>query len=91
VARARDCRAGHGILCLARFAERGGSRHANKEDTRYEVAALPAPCSKLALAKKQVRQEEEEKSTTSVPTYPKTARVIPNDAGAVVVTGSPAP
>lgn len=61
-------------------------RHANREDVRYKAAALPAPCGKLALAEKEVRQEEE--STTSRSATSKTARVILNDTSAVVVTGT---
>ncbi len=70
-------------------------RHANREDIRYQAAALPAPCGNLALAEKEVqmaemnKQEEEEKSTTSKPASPKTAKVIPNDTDGVVVTGTP--
>ena len=70
-------------------------RHANREDIRYQTAALPAPSGKLALAEKQVqmvemnKQEEEEKSTTSKPASPKTAKVIPNDSVGVVVMGTP--
>jgi hypothetical protein len=70
-------------------------RHANREDIRYQAAALPAPCGKLALAEKEDRmaemskKAEEEKSTTSKPASSKTAKVILNDTDAVVVTGTP--
>ncbi len=70
-------------------------RHANKEDVRYQAAALPAPCGKLTLDEKEDRlaemnkKEEKEKSTTSKPASPKTAKVIPNDTVGVVVTGTP--
>jgi hypothetical protein len=63
-------------------------RHANKEDIRYQAAALPAPSDKLTLAEKEVWQEEEEKSTTSKAST-KAAKVIVNDSVAVVVTGTP--
>ena len=70
-------------------------RHANKEDIRYQAAALPASSGKLALAEREVRvpeiekQEEDEKSTTSNPASPKPVKVILDDAAAVVVTGMP--
>jgi len=70
-------------------------KHANKEDTRYQAAVLPAPCDDLALAEKEVRMtevnknEEEEKSTTSKPVSRNTANVILNDTVAVIVTGTP--
>jgi hypothetical protein len=70
-------------------------RHANREDIRYQAAALPAPCGKLALAEEEVRmadvnkKAEEEKSTMSKPVPPKTAKVILNDTGAVIVPGTP--
>jgi Phage integrase family len=70
-------------------------RHANREDIRYQAAALPAPCGEPALAAKEVliaemnKKEEEEKSTTSKPTSPNTANVILNDTVAVVVSGTP--
>jgi integrase/recombinase XerD len=70
-------------------------RHANKEDIRYQAAALPAPSDKLTLAEKEVwmaemnKNGEKEKSTASKPDRPKTAKVILNDTDAVVVTGTP--
>ena len=70
-------------------------RHANREDIRYQAAALPAPFGKLALAEKEVRmaemnkKAEEEKSTTSKPASPKASRVVLDDLNAVVVTGMP--
>jgi len=63
-------------------------RHANREDDRYKAAALPARCGKFALAEKEVRQEEET-STASKPTPPKTAVVILNKSDAVIVKGTP--
>jgi integrase len=68
--------------------------HANREDIRYQAAALLAPRGKFALAEKEDRiaeinkKAEEEKSTTSKPAPPKTAKVIFNDTDAVVVTGT---
>ena len=70
-------------------------RHANREDIRYQAAALTAPSGKLALAEKEVqmaemnKKAEEEKSTTSKPASPKTAKVILNDTVGVAVTGTP--
>jgi hypothetical protein len=70
-------------------------RHANKEDIRYEAAALPAARDKLASAEKEDRivemnkKEEEEKSTRKGPVSPTAVKVILNEIGAVVVTGTP--
>jgi integrase len=54
-------------------------RHANKEDTRYQAAALPAVNKKA----------ETMDSVTSRSTISKTAKVILNDTDALVVTGTP--
>src|SRR5271156_517715 len=69
--------------------------HANREDIRYQAAALPAPCGKLALAEKEDwiaemnKEAEEEKSTTRKSASPNTANVTLNDTVAVVVSGTP--
>jgi integrase len=69
--------------------------HANMEDIRYQAAALPAPRGKFALVENEDRiaamnkKAEEEKSTTSKPASPTTARVIVSDTDGVVVTGMP--
>jgi hypothetical protein len=71
-------------------------RHANREDIRYQAAALPAPCGKLALAEKEVRvaetnkKAEEEESARSKLVIPKTAKVTVTNPGAPTVTGTPA-
>jgi integrase len=54
-------------------------RHANKEDTRYQAAVLPA----------MNKKAETTDSATSRPAAPKTAKVISNDTDAVVVAGTP--
>ena len=54
-------------------------RHANKEDTRYQAAVLPA----------MNKKAETMDSVTSRSAISKTPRVILNDTDALVVTGTP--
>jgi integrase len=71
-------------------------RHANKEDIRYQAAALPAPCGKLALAEKEDRmaemnkEKETEESARNKLVAAKTAKVTVTNPGAATVTGTPA-
>jgi integrase len=54
-------------------------KHANREDIRYQAAALSAMNKKAETAD----------FVTSRPAAPKTAKVMPNDTDAVVVAGTP--
>jgi integrase/recombinase XerD len=70
-------------------------RHANKEDIRYQGAALPVQCGKLTLAEEKVpaaemnKKTEQENSTRNGPVSPTAVKVILNEIGTVVVTGTP--
>ena len=69
-------------------------RHANQEDIRYKVAALPASQRELSLDEKETwgaakSKQEDERFGTIVPASPELSRLIANDQVAVVVTGTP--
>ena len=70
-------------------------RHANREDIRYQAAALSTPSAEPALAEKEVhlaemnKHGEEEKFSANKPGSGKTATVILIDTVGVVVPGTP--
>jgi hypothetical protein len=79
MARSRDGRAGHGYCAWLDSNSEEARRHANKEDIRYQKAALPTMENKTETAE----------SVTSSSATSKTAKVILNNTEAVVVTGMP--